>query len=173
MAAAVVDPQQLLGALVELVVADAGVVQASQAQCLDRRFVVEGGQQQRRGADEVTGGHGDRVVLLGLGAELVEVAVEVFHATGRDVADPSAGTARRLEVAVEVVERQQLDLDRLGAGGLVRTAAAGGASGGSGAGGDQRGRRDDSRSPLARRGLFACPPPGPCSCVTAHLKSVD
>ncbi len=60
------------------------------------------------------------------------------QATGRDVADPSARTTRRLEVAVEVVERQQLDLDRLGAGGLVRE---GGAGGGQSGGGDQRGQR--------------------------------
>jgi hypothetical protein len=46
-AAAVLDAQQFVGALVELVVADAGVVQPGQAERLDGGLVVERGRQQR------------------------------------------------------------------------------------------------------------------------------
>jgi hypothetical protein len=46
-AAAVLDAQQLAGALVELVVADAGVVEAGQAERLDGRLVAERRGQQR------------------------------------------------------------------------------------------------------------------------------
>ena len=57
-AAAALHAQQLGHALVELVVADAGHVEAHGVERLDRRLVVEQPGQERRAADQVTGGHG-------------------------------------------------------------------------------------------------------------------
>ena len=59
---AVLHPQQLVNALVELVVADAVVVEAHQVERLDGRLVVEQRRQQRRRADEVAGRDEDRLV---------------------------------------------------------------------------------------------------------------
>ena len=145
-AATVLHPLQLLVALVELVVAHGRRVELERVHRLDGRLVVEGGRQQRRGADEVTGGDGQgvRVALAGLR----EVGREVLDAPcpGRGQAvgghvdclavgelvaghEPAAGPTGRFEVAVEVVERQQLDLQRGSVGGGIGGPARGGDSG--------------------------------------------
>ena len=66
-AAAVLQPQQLVDTLVELVVADRGDVQSEQVQRLDRRLVMERGADQRCGADHVAGADGQCLLALGLG----------------------------------------------------------------------------------------------------------
>ena len=48
-------------ALVEFVIADGGELQAHQVHRVDGRLVEEIGRGQRRGADQVAGGNGDRV----------------------------------------------------------------------------------------------------------------
>ena len=88
---AVGDAQQLVDALVELVVADAVVVEAHDVEGLDRRLVVEQRRQQRRRADQVTGRHEDRVRVGRL--EVRDVGGEVLGATGRH-----AGRGQALEV---------------------------------------------------------------------------
>ena len=84
---AVPHPQQLLRPLVELVVADAVVVEVHQVEGLDGRLVVEEGRQQRRGADEVAGRNEDGVVRV-LSAQVAHVRREVLDAAGRDAAAP-------------------------------------------------------------------------------------
>ncbi len=77
-AAAVLEALELLVALVELVVAHGGDVEAERVERLDGRLVVEGGRQQRRGADHVAGGDGDGVGVADAG--LLEVRREVLDA---------------------------------------------------------------------------------------------
>ena len=60
-AAAAGHPLELLVALVELVVADGGDVEAELVHRLDGRLVVERGGEQRRGADDVAGRDGQGV----------------------------------------------------------------------------------------------------------------
>ena len=114
-AAAALEPQQLGGAFVELVVADRADVEADRVQRLDRRLVVEERRQQRAGADEVAGGHDQRVAVAAL--ERADVRREVLGAAGGHAhlggAQPAGDRPRRvrLEVAVEVVDPEQLDLD--------------------------------------------------------------
>ena len=83
------------GALVELVVADAGVVQADPVERLDGRLVVEGGRQQRRGADQVAGGDGQRVLLLAGRLELTDLRGEVLGATEAAVSVGRRSPGRR------------------------------------------------------------------------------
>ena len=118
-AAAVLQAQQLVDALVELVVADAGDVEAERVHLLDRGLVVEGRADQGRGADEVAGGDGVDVLassVCACGAQLLDPVREVLDATGRHVAGrrrhDAAAPGRRVDVAVEVVERQQRARDR-------------------------------------------------------------
>src|SRR4051812_9463625 len=59
-AAALLHAQQLVHALVELVVAHRGDVEVQEVHGLDRRLVVEGSREQRAGADQVTGSHRER-----------------------------------------------------------------------------------------------------------------
>jgi hypothetical protein len=110
-APALLQPQQLVGALVELVVADGVDVEPDVVHRLDRGLVVEQGRQQRAGADEVAGRHHDGVVGVG-GLELGDVRGEVLGAAGVDALDAAARPCGRGEVAVEVVEAEDLHLDR-------------------------------------------------------------
>jgi hypothetical protein len=98
-AAAAQQPQQLVAALVELVVADRADVEAEPVGDLDRRLVVEPARDQRRRADHVAGVDADRPAGQRRG---VEMGVEPGRAA-------DAGT-RRLEVAVEVVDAKQPEL---------------------------------------------------------------
>ncbi|GHJ05901.1 hypothetical protein TPA0907_02680 [Micromonospora humidisoli] len=88
-AAALVDPEQLLDALVELVVADRADVEADLVHQLDRGLVVESGADQRGGPDQVAGadGGGDPALGLRLGPQLLQPGGEVFHPAGRGAVD--------------------------------------------------------------------------------------
>ena len=109
-------------ALVELVVTDGGDLQTHPAQRLDRRLVVERCRQQRRGADQVTRGDRDGLLTLGRrgGAHLLQVRREELGAARGCAVDVAAraGRAVRRQVAMEVVDGEQLDLGvrRLGFG---------------------------------------------------------
>jgi len=159
-AAAVLHALQLLVALVELVVAHRRDVEAEVVHRLDGRLVVEGRRQERRGADDVPGGHREGVrmtftSLLQVSGQVLdpsgvdgvrgdgERAVRVLHlsvAVGDD--DLPRGPARRLEVSVEVVERQELDVHgRPVAGRLGRTAR----------GGHARAQAPTAKAPIRRR----------------------
>jgi hypothetical protein len=81
-AAAELDPQQLLVALVQLVVADGGRGGADRVEELDRRLVVEQRGRQRRGADVVAAAEHQRVALLG--AQLPDVGGQEGRAAGVD-----------------------------------------------------------------------------------------
>jgi len=142
------QPLKLLVALVELVVAHGARLEAERVHGLDGRLVVERGRQQRRGPDDVTGGDRHGVALPGPG--LAQVGGEVLHATGvgghvghlaADQLvvghDAPAGAARRLEVPVEVVEGEDLEVERLVPG--VGTGRAAG-DGHTGAGGEDHGQ---------------------------------
>ncbi|MEZ5236002.1 MAG: hypothetical protein R2749_25390 [Acidimicrobiales bacterium] len=111
-AAAVLHALQFGQALVELVVAHAGHVEAHRLERLDAGLVVEQARQERRPADQVPGRHRERVgVAL---AQRVERGGQVLGAAnlgGRRIErgpQGGVGPARRLEVAVVVVERQHL-----------------------------------------------------------------
>ncbi len=109
-AAALLHACQLGGALVELVVADAVVVETHQVHRLDRWLVMEDGRDQGSGTDDVTGRHEHRVRVGG--PQVAYVARQVFRAAGRGGADAAAG-ARRVgwpKLTVEIVESQDLDV---------------------------------------------------------------
>ena len=84
-AAALLHAQQLIDALVELVVADRIEVEAHEVECLDRRLVVEQRRQQRTAADQVSGRHQYRVGVEG--AQSRKLRREVGGAPRRHVAD--------------------------------------------------------------------------------------
>ncbi len=107
-AAAVLHAQQLGDALVELVVADAGHVEVHGVERFDRRLVVEQAAEGGGTPDEVAGGHGQAVLLAG--PQLVEFGRKELGATGGYTVDGSGGVG--LEMAVVVVEGQQLQLDQ-------------------------------------------------------------
>src|SRR6188768_2459193 len=109
MAATVLDAQQLVDALVELVVAHGRDVETERVQRLDRRLIVESRGDQRAGADVVAGRDLERSIgvrrLKGL-----DLRGQVFHAAREGRPDETRGPRRWLQVAVEVVDRQQLDV---------------------------------------------------------------
>jgi len=110
-AAAVLQAAQLGHALVELVVADGRVAQAHQAERFDSRLVAQQARDEGTGADEVAradaqaGGAGRR----GLGLAGVEIG---SHDGGAAKGPPVARARHGFELAVEVVDREELDLDR-------------------------------------------------------------
>src|SRR5690606_34783937 len=73
------------------------------------------------GADQVAGGDHHRVVGVG-GLERRDVAGEVLGAAGVDALDAAARAGGRLEVAVEVVDAEDLHLD--GWAGMVAAPSA-------------------------------------------------
>ena len=110
----VLTAQQLGSPFVELVVADRRQLQTHQRQRFERRHVVEQRRQQRRGADQVAGGHEHMVRLRG--AQLPGGAGQRLGAAHGDMGLAAVGIAqpegrRRLQMAVEVVHRQHLQLD--------------------------------------------------------------
>jgi hypothetical protein len=114
-AAAVLHAQQLGDALVELVVADAGDVEAERVERLDARLVLEQAGEERRPADEVAGGDGQRVAVAL--AQVAQMRRQVLDAAGRDRGagaghEGAVRARRRLQVTVVVVERQDLEVDR-------------------------------------------------------------
>jgi hypothetical protein len=101
--------QQLGHALVELVVADAGDVEMKGVHRLDRGLVVEQPRDERACADEVAGADGDRVRIRGAkaldpGREILDPAC--IDSLSRPDGDPPGRPRRRLEIAVEVVDRK-------------------------------------------------------------------
>ncbi len=80
--AAVLHAQQLGDALVELVIADTGDVEAHLVERLDRRLVVEQAREGGRAADQVAGGHGEAVTRWPC-AQLVELGRQVLATAGR------------------------------------------------------------------------------------------
>ncbi len=107
-------------------VADGGDVEVQLVHGLDGRLVVEQPGEQRAGADHVAGRGGDGVgvALAGRPQGLREVLGTarrhgLLAAVRLELLDRAGGALRRFEVAVEVVEGEQLDVDRA----AVRAAA--------------------------------------------------
>jgi len=118
-AAAVLHAQQLGAAVVELVVADAVEVQAQQVHRLDGRLVVEQRRDQRARAKDVAGRDDQRVRVRGLRRRHIARHLVDAARRHRRRVDVRAERARRDEIAVEVVEGDQLDrrdLARVGDG---------------------------------------------------------
>src|SRR5690606_25174617 len=115
-AAALLHAPELGDAAVELVVADGGETEPEAVERHDRRLVEEMGRDQRARAYQVTGGDGDRVrlplaKLCQRRAEPRRSAEPVLPAFTRG--KPCLRTGRRLDVAVKVVEAENLHgLDR-------------------------------------------------------------
>src|SRR6185436_17433071 len=96
-AATVLDPEQLVDALVELVVADRRDIEPDGVHRLDRRLIVECCRDQRRAADEVTSSDLERA--LGVRSmQGLDVGREELHPARGCGADDATGTGRRLEV---------------------------------------------------------------------------
>jgi hypothetical protein len=110
MASAALHARQLRGTLVELVIADRRHTEAQRVQGVDGRLFVKKTRKRRRRANQVAAGYDDRVGVLGLVVR--EVRGEVFDAARRDAVDAPVRPLRRFECAVEVVDRQQLDVGR-------------------------------------------------------------
>ncbi len=148
MAAAVLHALQLVRALVELMVADGGDVEAHHRQRLDGRLVVEQRGQKRARTDQVAGGDEDAVLLAF--AALLDQRRQMLGAAGGHryplrlvgrIGDADAAR-RRLQVAVEVVQREDRQVDRRAAEGEARARDEE-------AGRDQHQRRD-GRDPVAK-----------------------
>ena len=97
--------------LVELVVADAVVVELHEVERLDRRLVVERRRQQRRRADQVARRDEQRVRVLG--AQRADVSRQVLDAAGvrRPIRPPEPVGGSRLPW--KSFQTQYLDLGRL------------------------------------------------------------
>ena len=118
-AAAALHPQQLGRALVELVVADRGEAEPEQVHRVDRRLVEEIGRGERRGADQVAGGDGDRVGMAlpracsSAAASCAAPPTRAFSMRAVGLRDRRPAR-RRFDIAVEIVDREDLHLDRRG-----------------------------------------------------------
>ena len=120
MAAAILHPQQLLLAFIEFVIADGGDLEPHHRQRFDRGLIVKQRRQERAGADQVAGGDENRVA--GARAELLDQRRHLLGAAGLDrdlfalvagIVDPDPAR-RRLKVAVEIVDREDSQVDRRG-----------------------------------------------------------
>jgi hypothetical protein len=104
------------------VVPDAVVVEPHLVEGLDRRLVVEERRHERRGADQVAGR--DKQCVRVRRPECTDMRREVLDAArvapGLCTADATARADRGLEVAVEVIETQDLDLGGLRVSGTGR-----------------------------------------------------
>ena len=118
--AALVDASEFGDTAIELMVADAGHVEADSCRDVDRRLVIEERRKKRRCADQVT--RGDKDVVGVLGAQAVQQRGHRAHTAGRHVdaalrvgrVGDADAAGRRLQVAVEVVDGQHLDMHGLG-----------------------------------------------------------
>ena len=109
-AAAELQALELVGALVELVVADRADLQAERVEHLDRRLVVERGADQRRRADQVAGADGDAAPALALASARSFLTVVVRYST------PPAGvplTRRAVPVGGSMAPWKSLKASRL------------------------------------------------------------
>jgi hypothetical protein len=125
-AAAVLHPEQLLLALVEFMVADRGEIEPHHRHGFDGRLVVKHRRQKRARADQVAR-RDERRVLMAL-AQALHDARHGLRPAGRHhdlpglvigIGDPdSAG--RRHQIAVEIIDRENAQLDRRGIGESAR-----------------------------------------------------
>ena len=162
-AAAVLHAEQLVRALVELVVADGADVEAHLVERLDRGLVVEHARQERRAADEVPGRDRQAAGVAGLLAQRAERRGEVLGAADGRLARVLDGGELRvggLEVPVVVVERQQLHRRRR-LGGLGAVGGRRGCRQGRGAG-HRRDRRAGSARGEERHANSCCGPSAVC-----------
>ena len=108
--------QQLVGPRIELVIAHRVEIEADAVHRLDRRFVEIERRDQRRSADHVARRDGQMVRILG--ADRVDRAGQICRPARRDRDDRPIGQRRRdrllrhLQRAVEIVDRDDPDLDR-------------------------------------------------------------
>src|SRR5690606_1110667 len=103
--------EELGHTLVELVVPDPRDVEVHRVERLDGRLVVEETREGGRAADQVAGSNGQGVLVAD--TEVGELGGQVLAATGGRSARDQWARSARLQVAVVVVERQQLELDQL------------------------------------------------------------
>ena len=103
--------KQLSRAFVEFMIADRGQFEPGHAQRLDRRLIEEQRRTDRAGADQVSRGDGDAVRR----ADLLKRACQIGRAARRDGSIGGRnGEVQRLEIAVEVVDSEDLHLYRAG-----------------------------------------------------------
>ncbi|WP_233998114.1 hypothetical protein [Erythrobacter sp. QSSC1-22B] len=115
-AAALVQALQFGAAPVELVIADGVEVQPDEIHRVDGRFIQKQAGNQRRGPDQVSGRHHQAVGIarpcgLDRRSEIGGAARGNLHLITRS-AGMGDRPARRLQIAVEIVERDQRHLDR-------------------------------------------------------------
>ena len=153
MAAAVLHPQQFVLAFVELVIADGGKREPHHRQRLDGRLVMEHRREKRAGADQVAGRHEDGIAVPF--AELPDQRRQVLGAAGRDddllrpvlgIGDPYAAR-RRVKIAVEIVDRENSQIDGISGLGLARR----------GEGHCQRERRQGLMKRMFHEATLRCP----------------
>ena len=109
MTAAVLHPQQLNDAFVELVVAHTRNVEAHRVQRLNRRFVVEEPAESRRTTNEVAGRNSQAV--LGVLTEVVELGSQEHTATG--ILPVHLPRSLIEDVAVVVIDAEELQIHDL------------------------------------------------------------
>jgi hypothetical protein len=118
MTAPILDTQELVLAVIELVVADRGDLKPHQGESLHRRLVMELCRQEWACPDQVASCHEHAV--LGFRAKLLDERCHMLRATRIDrdplgpvrVVDDGDAAARRLQVAVEVVDGEDGDRNR-------------------------------------------------------------
>ncbi|SOZ12494.1 protein of unknown function [Cupriavidus taiwanensis] len=130
-APAILQPQQLIAALVELMIAHRRDLQAHLAQHIDGRLLMERPGNQRRSADHVAGSHHHVIRILRLQA--LDQRGQVSGTARRNPCASRVGgilhhdaAARRFQVTVEIIEPDDLDRYRSirGGGGTRRRRTA-------------------------------------------------
>ena len=115
-AAAGLHAQKLGRALVEFMVADRREAEAEHVHGVDGRLVEKVSRSERRGADQVAGSDSDRVGMAGPRTLQRRCKLRrAAHAGGDDAAIRLRDLHRvrgRFDIAVEVVDGEDLDLDR-------------------------------------------------------------
>ncbi len=114
-AAARLHPLQFVSAAVELMVADRANLEPEQIHRVDRRFVEIIGGDQRRGADRISRRDGDGAGMPH--PKPGQCRREMRRSAGRDSVLGAVGLGDfdrvgRLQIAVEIVEGEDLHLDR-------------------------------------------------------------
>ncbi len=111
---AVLYPEELAPSIVEFVVAHARDIDTHGVERFDRRLIVKHSREQGRRADQIAGRH-DEGIRVARGQRR-KMGREVLGAAGIDIGQPAVRSCRRLQVAVEVVEGEQLDSDSIDCG---------------------------------------------------------
>ena len=131
-AAAGLHPLQFGDAFIEFVIADRRQFEPSHVERGDRRFVEEQGRADRTRPNQITCRYCHAIG----GAALLERGRKIGRAARRDCAIGGGnGQLGRLEIAVEIVDREDLHLDPPERRALHR-----------GAGGEKNGRQDDGKA---------------------------